>query len=40
MEESHVLRVLDSMGDIYKDNGRLSLRHKSEDIVMTVKHVK
>ena len=28
------------MGEIYKDNGRLSLRHKSEDIVMTVKHVK
>ena len=27
------------MGEIYKDNGRLSLRHKSEDIVMTVKHV-
>ena len=26
------------MGEIYKDNGRLSLRHKSEDIVMTVKH--
>ena len=22
------------MGEIYKDNGRLSLRHKSEDIVM------
>ena len=28
------------MGEIYKDDGRLSLRHKSEDIVMTVKHVK
>ena len=28
------------MGEIYKDNGRLSLRHKSEDIVMTVKHQK
>ena len=28
------------MGEIYKDNGRLSLRHKSEDIVMTVKHMK
>ena len=28
------------MGEIYKDNGRLSLRHKSKDIVMTVKHVK
>ena len=28
------------MGEMYKDNGRLSLRHKSEDIVMTVKHVK
>ena len=28
------------MGEIYKDNGRLSLRHKSEDIVMTVMHVK
>ena len=27
------------MVEIYKDNGRLSLRHKSEDIVMTVKHV-
>ena len=28
------------MGEIYKDNGRLSLRHKSKDIVMTVMHVK
>ena len=30
------------MGEIYKDNGHLSLRHISEDIhvVMTVKHVK
>ena len=28
------------MGEIYKDNGRLSLGHKSKDIVMTVKHVK
>ena len=28
------------MGEIYKDNGRLSLRHKTEDIGMTVKHVK
>ena len=40
MEESHILCVLDSIGEIYKDNGRLSLHHKSEDIVMTVKHVK
>ena len=41
MEESHILICpIDSMGEIYKDNGRLSLRHKSEDIVMTVKHVK
>ena len=28
------------MDEIYKDNGRLSLHHKSEDIVMNVKHVK
>ena len=27
------------MGEIYKDNGRLYLRNKSEDTVMTVKHV-
>ena len=40
MEESHILMCPDRMGEIYKDNGRLSLRHKSEDIVMTVKHVK
>ena len=37
---SYFLCVLDSMGEIYKDNGCLSLRHKSKDKVMTVMHVK